>query len=74
MLRECEFCPESAVVLENFFNEFLAQYDADEKIKCSQWTNTDRSQLLSMELSIANFKSLIIEKLEGLHLMVSDYF
>ena len=74
MIHRCNLCPAIQVV-QNFLMQFLKQaqepeeyFESDENeeltIDFKQWTTTDRTDLLTMKLSLNEFIEFLCEKLD----------
>ena len=65
MLGRCEDCPDEKV-LSDYLYEIFGDFDDDDQIFFSQWTNTDRANLCKMVSDVPGFIEKLIESLQEL--------
>ena len=64
MVHRCSNCPDSNISLKDYLLSFIGDFDADDVIEFSQWTTTDRSNLIHRTETIDDYVNLVIEKLQ----------
>lgn len=66
MIHRCESCP-GKEALNRYLLELLSdEYDEDDNINFQQWVSTDRTTLVTQQLSMADFIELLTNKLDNL--------
>ena len=66
MIHRREICPGLAPLREYLVNELCDAFDEEEEqtISFKQWTNTDRSELLTRTEPVMDFIELLINKID----------
>lgn len=65
MLRHCDKCPTDEKLSE-ILKQKLDYLDDDDEIEYSQWMNTDRPDLVKQSVSVEEYITLLIKKLQAL--------
>ena len=66
MIHRCPNCPKNMQRLEARLYDLLGDYDDETIIEYSQWTTTDRANLVSFRENVSEYVALIIQQLEKL--------
>ena len=62
MVHRCRNCPESNTLLQDFLFHTIGDFD-DEVIEFSQWTTTDRPNLIHHTETVNEYGNIVLEQL-----------